>query len=243
MTDLLTGSSYRRDRTSAADQIVWDLRGQILSQRLVRGTRLPSEKELAAHYDVSPPTVREAIRALAATNLVEARHGSGTYVTADGPALVASALSAVVQLESIDLISILEISEMFFRRAVDSAVESATDAQLAELRAAATSFVDPEPGFDFATALRTFLSDLIAISQNKLLVLMSGFLIDSQIELASQVAAKSPSAWLEIAGQLIEERIAIVQALEQRDRVGALGAVSQYMERAYALVRKFVLSE
>src|SRR3982074_39480 len=46
MTDLLAGDSYRRNRTSAADQVLDDLRSHILSGRLARGTRLPSGKAL-----------------------------------------------------------------------------------------------------------------------------------------------------------------------------------------------------
>src|SRR3978361_1338775 len=131
---MVTDGSYRRNRMSAADEVVKDIRAQILSRRLERGTRLPSEKELATHYDVSAPTIREAIRALSATSLVEARHGSGTYVTADGSALVSSALAAVVELEDIDLISVLDLSEVFYVKAVTIAVNEASDEELAALR-------------------------------------------------------------------------------------------------------------
>lgn len=45
------------------------------------GQRLPSERDLAEDYQVSRPTVREAMIALEIQGLVEARHGSGVYVT------------------------------------------------------------------------------------------------------------------------------------------------------------------
>ena len=44
------------------------------------GDRLPAEREMAADYDVSRPTVREAIIALEVQGLVEVRIGSGAYV-------------------------------------------------------------------------------------------------------------------------------------------------------------------
>jgi len=44
------------------------------------GSRLPAERELAIQYDVSRPTVREAIIALEVQGLVEVRVGSGAYV-------------------------------------------------------------------------------------------------------------------------------------------------------------------
>jgi GntR family transcriptional repressor for pyruvate dehydrogenase complex len=45
-----------------------------------RWARLPAERELAVRYNVSRPTVREAIIALEVQGLVEVRVGSGAYV-------------------------------------------------------------------------------------------------------------------------------------------------------------------
>jgi GntR family transcriptional regulator, hexuronate regulon transcriptional repressor len=44
------------------------------------GSRLPAERELAQQYDLSRPTVREAIIAMEVQGLVEVRIGSGAYV-------------------------------------------------------------------------------------------------------------------------------------------------------------------
>jgi GntR family hexuronate regulon transcriptional repressor len=44
------------------------------------GSRLPAERELAQQYEVSRPTVREAIISLEVQGLVEVRIGSGAYV-------------------------------------------------------------------------------------------------------------------------------------------------------------------
>lgn len=54
--------------------------GELVSGRYAVGDRLPAERELAAEYDVSRPTVREAIIALEVQGLVEVRVGSGAYV-------------------------------------------------------------------------------------------------------------------------------------------------------------------
>jgi DNA-binding FadR family transcriptional regulator len=62
---------------------------QYVAERLARaiaggtyktGDRLPAERELAAAYSVSRPTIREAIIALELDGLVEVRIGSGVYV-------------------------------------------------------------------------------------------------------------------------------------------------------------------
>ncbi len=61
-----------------ADQI----RAAILEGRLIEGERLPSEAELAASFGVSRPTVREALKRLAAQNLIRTRRGAagGAFV-------------------------------------------------------------------------------------------------------------------------------------------------------------------
>lgn len=242
MSQILSDGAYRRDRTSAADQVVKDIRAQILSRHLKRGTRLPSEKELATHYDVSPPTIREAIRALSAINLVEARHGSGTYVTADGSALVSSALSALVEIEDIDLLSILDLSEVFYVKAAALAVTEATDAEIAELRTAAEHFREPLTPAEYGSALADFLDRFVELSHNKLLIAIATFLIETQMALAQSAAERSPSVWENVAGHLLEERIALVEALEKRDATAAQAAVLRYTSRGNELVRKHATS-
>ena len=61
-----------------ADQIVEIIR----SERLAPGDVLASSRDLARRFEVTTPTVREALRRLEATGAVEFRHGSGTYVGA-----------------------------------------------------------------------------------------------------------------------------------------------------------------
>ncbi|QGP87881.1 phosphonate metabolism transcriptional regulator PhnF [Gordonia sp. 135] len=57
-----------------------ELRGEIVDGGLAPGTRLPSESQLARRFGVNRNTVRQAVAALAADDLVVARRGSGTFV-------------------------------------------------------------------------------------------------------------------------------------------------------------------
>lgn len=53
----------------------------IIEQGMTEGDRLPSEGELAKRLDVSRTTTREAVRMLASRNILEARQGSGLYIS------------------------------------------------------------------------------------------------------------------------------------------------------------------
>lgn len=57
----------------------------VASGRLPLGSMLPSQRELASQFGVSIMTVRQALQLLIDEGLIEARHGSGTYVTARYP--------------------------------------------------------------------------------------------------------------------------------------------------------------
>ena len=121
-------------RGRVADQIVEDLGGQILSGALPDGARLPSERELATHYDVSGPTIREAIRALTAMGLLSTRNGSRTTVTARSDTLLAMSIASVVQFEKMTAADVFGVLGELNAYAVEQAVERATEEDIAGLR-------------------------------------------------------------------------------------------------------------
>ena len=64
-----------------SDVILAQLETMILEGSLKPGQKLPAERELAKQFDVSRPSLREAIQKLEAKNLVTRRQGGGTYVS------------------------------------------------------------------------------------------------------------------------------------------------------------------
>ena len=67
----------------AYEQIADALQRRVVTGELEPGTRLPTEAELASDFGVSRATVREALRLLAAQNLIRTAKGAtgGSYVT------------------------------------------------------------------------------------------------------------------------------------------------------------------
>lgn len=62
--------------------LVEQLRELIILRQYRSGERLPSERELAAHFDVSRPRIRRAIATLIEHGVLEARDRSGIYIRA-----------------------------------------------------------------------------------------------------------------------------------------------------------------
>lgn len=68
-------------RESLVDRLAGEIRTSINAGDYTLGERLPTIMEMARRFRVGHPTVREALKKLEATGVVEIRHGSGVYVT------------------------------------------------------------------------------------------------------------------------------------------------------------------
>lgn len=74
--------TYKRIRQpKLSDAIEQEIEHLILEGTLSPGQQLPPERELARQFDVSRPSVREAIQRLEAKKLLTRRQGGGTFVT------------------------------------------------------------------------------------------------------------------------------------------------------------------
>lgn len=63
-----------------SDQIVRQLEQMLLEGSFAAGQKLPTERELAEQFEVSRPSVREALQKLEAKGLVSRKQGGGTFV-------------------------------------------------------------------------------------------------------------------------------------------------------------------
>jgi len=93
------------------------------------GQRLPTEPELALQLGISRNTVREAMRVLAFSGLVEIRQGDGSYLrTAQDPLQAVRAMSRCTPEQARETRHILEVE------AIGLAALRRTDADLQALR-------------------------------------------------------------------------------------------------------------
>src|SRR5207245_989483 len=94
------------------------LRARVVDGTLPPGSRLPNEEVLAREFGVSRPTLREALRALAAQDLIRTAKGAGggSYVTLPSVEGVSSFLHSSIALmadaEDVTLEDLLEAREL-----------------------------------------------------------------------------------------------------------------------------------
>lgn len=90
----MSASSSQRNSSSVemrpdlSQHLSRQILAMIASGNLQAGDRLPSMKELAERFSVATPTIREALRRLQGTGVIDIRHGSGIYVRKGGQGLV-----------------------------------------------------------------------------------------------------------------------------------------------------------
>lgn len=119
-------------RSSLVTQVIEQLQEQVGSGTWRVDERIPPENTLAETLGVGRNTVREAVRALCHTGLLECRQGDGTYVRAT------SELSGAMRrrLSSAELVETLEVRQGLEVTAAGLAAGRRTDDDLAALSAA-----------------------------------------------------------------------------------------------------------
>lgn len=130
-----SGVELRRVR-KAYEQVADQLRDAILSGEIKPGNRLPNEATLSSTMGVSRATIREALRVLAAQNLIRTAKGAtgGSFVmlpTADHiSAFLSSNISLLSQADSVSLDEFLELREYLEVPAARLAALRHTEAEL-----------------------------------------------------------------------------------------------------------------
>lgn len=101
--------------TSVVDTTIDAIKAMITSGQFRPEQRLPTERDLASQLGASRSTVREAIRALALTHIVESRRGAGTFVTSLAPRLLLDSVAMMVTLSSnatiLDMLAVRRVLE------------------------------------------------------------------------------------------------------------------------------------
>jgi len=126
----------------AYELVAGRLREQILDGALPRGARLPNETVLAGELGVSRATVREALRLLAAQDLIRTAKGAGggSYVTVPSVDHISESLRSGINLlaeaEDVSLQELLEARELLEVPAARLAAQRRTPDDVGRLRAA-----------------------------------------------------------------------------------------------------------
>ena len=214
----------------AYEQVYDQLRELIVRGELARGERLPGEVALARQFGVSRGTVREALRALAAHNLVRTAKGAsgGTFVTLPTVDHISAFLQANIGLLSesndVTLEEFLEARRLLEGFAARQCAARHTEADLDRLRATMVDSheLSVEEQFHYNKEFHSVLVD----GAGNTLLRIAAQPIFSVLQTNLRRDALSPS----FGEQIEHDHRAILAAIERGDGDAAAAEMDRHLD-------------
>ncbi|WP_293902344.1 GntR family transcriptional regulator [Phenylobacterium sp.] len=211
-------------KTRRAFEVVYDkVRSDLASGLLKTGDKLPAERDLAEQLGFSRSAVREALRALEATGLIQLQKGvtGGAFIRSGDPETVSRSINDIIVLGKIPLRDVMEVRALLLGRAVQLVCERGKATDLDRI---AQNIDDTEAAANARARLedhvRAFYSLLGEISGNEVLAM----LIDATTSISLNFVF---SHKIEFTTELLVLRRNVLARLRARDADGASRAISE----------------
>jgi GntR family transcriptional repressor for pyruvate dehydrogenase complex len=231
MTETSTAFSTVAREPSLVEKVANELSEAIITGRLTRGTRLPSERDLGDQFGVSRTVIREAVRSLAARGLVAVTSGRGVEVVGvDARAVVDSLRLFLRGTRSFDVRQIIEMRGTVEVATAGYAAIRATEedrARLAELceeheRLLAAGDIPAASRVDFE-----FHRALAAASGNDLFLVMLDSVGDMLREMRDRAYDRKG-----VGESGLREHREILGLVDAKDEQGARAAMAKHLAQA-----------
>lgn len=218
---------------------------ELVAQRLIAllssgalgpGDKLPPERELAKQLEVGRTTVREALKLLTLSGVLDARRGDGTYVRQEFTSFLSQQIRWPVLLSAQQVDEIVEVRDALEVKAVRLAAERATPEEIRRIDACQQLLQIEARDLEQETELDLQFHHAIAeASHNELL---STLMRSLQNVLRQYIA---------LAGQMTDrvdttatEHLAIYDAIATRDPDAAEKAMVEHLAISRKLILKMV---
>ncbi|UKD55275.1 FadR family transcriptional regulator [Amycolatopsis sp. FU40] len=212
-------------RAGLVDQVIDQLREAVTAGEWPIGHRIPTEPELSAQLGVGRNTVREAVRALAHTGILEVRQGDGTYVRA-----TSEVSGAIRRLCGTELREVLHVRRLLEVEGARLAATARTEEDLAELRVLLNRRdTDWDEGRldDFARSDAEFHQVVVRCGHNGLLLELYRGLMEA---ITASVASTSDNPE---HAEMIRHR-ELVEAIDARDAGRAADEAAGFLDELIA---------
>ncbi len=225
-------------RTGVARQIAEAIREAILEGRLTSDERLPGEQDLADRFQVSRPTVREALKILGAQNLIRTQRGptGGSFVNRIGwgeahDQLVTTA-TLLVSMNPIDPREVAEARFTLQAACAPLAAERRTGEDLAKMRAEIAAQRDPGiTDEEFCATDVRFHRAFVDAAGNQLLSFQLAGVIEAMQPLLNMITWRQRDR-----REIAETHAAIADAIEARDSAAAVAGLRTLAEGSARMI-------
>ena len=162
---------------SVTDEAIARIKAMIVEGRLQPGSRLPKEEDLAAELGLSRSSLREAIRALTAMNILVVRQGDGSYVSSLEPRLLLETLAFASDVsQGMTALQLLQTRRLLEPQATALAARLMTDEQVERLRLILERSEQAQGVEEFVELDAEFHREIVALVGNPVLSVLTQML-------------------------------------------------------------------
>lgn len=213
------------ERTSAQQLVAGRLKDAIMSGKLPRGSKLPSERELALQMQVSRPVIREAIVVLASYGLVVCRQGEGNFVTDRFSESVLGFMGFSNTLTKDNYEYFFDCRLMFEKGVVDVIIQNVTPEGIRKLKEINEIFDQETDEDKYVQAEVDFHHGYMEMSGNPLTIELYTMILKFMYVSATYLLKQD-----NIRKEAFTAHGKIIAALEAKDKESCIKAIEEHLE-------------
>ncbi len=213
------------------DTVAKRLLAEIDAGRVLPGEKLPTETAMAEQFGVSRTVIREAVSRLRQDGVVEARQGSGVYVTGHTG-------NRALRIDAADLSSLQAVLHIVdLRRALETEIAAQAAARrkkqdMADIDAALAALSQAvDNGGDGVQEDVAFHRSIARATGNPYFLTTLAF-VSQFLEAATRVTRGNEARHANLMRDVMQEHAAIVEAIRRKDVDGARDAARIHMVNA-----------
>ena len=206
---------------------------EMIFSKMHAGDKLPAEGELAEMLAVSRTTVREALKGLEASKIVEKRNG-GTFLGEKVRGCVVDPLCIMIQLNTIKQSEIMDVRILLETEAAGQAAVNAEPEQVRELENTVwlmkkpgiqiEEYIDLDVKFHFLIAKASSNQMLYQLIRDISTVIVRFYPRCCTLEIAENIA--------------IPQLVKVVDAIKSKDAGAARDSMRQHLQECDEIIRK-----
>ena len=213
----------------------------IINEELKIGDKLPSERELCERFQVSRPSIREALRVMQVVGLITIRAGGGAYLTEFNIEPFLNLFAPLFCRRPRFGLELLEIRELIEVKAVELAVKDSIEGLIDNLEEALKMMeLSIEKG-DNALGVKSdiqFHQAIIHHTGNDMLIKASE-LVNTLMEISIKDARALVVKQAEGSMQLFLEHKAIYDGISQHSRDNAVEAMKKHLDMVRSVYNEY----
>ena len=228
-------------RRRAYEEVVDQIRGEILAGRLKSGDRLPGERQLSDILGVSRASVREALRVLENAHIVRARTGtgadSGSIIVGEVGHSMGDVLLMHTALDHLSLDEVVGVRTALEGYGVEQAAARRTEEDLEVLEDLVRRMAEPSLSpVDFLELDSSFHLVLAKASANRL----NAYLMESIREIIEKMLGDiftGSADWSTMQAEMVAEHEEVYQAIAARDGAKASILVQAHINKSHERIQ------